>query len=693
MMNQQSASNHVGAYSTRSVIIGEESPSDKLSAYNIRSDAMKQKSVTDKLSVSNTGSPVIKQEPAFKMLSAYGTGPATISLAGTPNSLAAYSTGPVTIKQESTLNNLGAYSTGSPIVRQERSSNMLSAYSTGSATIKQESTFNDLSAFSTGSATIKQESTFNNLSAFNTGSATIKQENVFSKLSANSTPFSTMKQENPSGKLSAYSISSVTRQRYSDVLHVGQHSISRDDECLDPDCSSFCQGIKGKSVKTELDCSQDDFSLNMDTVMGAFGGPFARPSLPPIPEHATASTAGPSLRDLGLTNSNVAISNPDLLIHPNLRNRVERYFEDRKPTPAGWTWSVNDMATTRPFEAGQSSASVALTDSSTVASGSVTGFSQAGPSRPLTPHLGSLHMDSNQMELLQMDLLQMDFGQMNALQMDALHMNPLQINSLQMIPLQTEPLQMGPPPMDTSQLDALTFGPGERADAIGVIGKMREIQTEGVQPFGPSRFLNHPHGNPTGNPNGNYLGTMSAASNQMTSLPDHMNTCIWVEGAPADLTYFEMLRSIRHCGKVYSVHINPPREKHFTAAAKIAFCTRLGAERFFQQAHSAHGIVIRGRRICVRWNRNKYRENFNRAESRVLRISGPSNYVNYKVLGEYFGRLFYFNLIWVEEVKPGVMIWEFSSILAQAHSAKQAIEREPAMMHMVNIKYERDPCE
>lgn len=437
-----------------------------------------------------------------------------------------------------------------------------------------------------------------------------------------------------------------------------------------------------KSFKTEPESKQDDFSLNMDGVLNAFG-PFGRSSLPLIPEHTTptkaSQAAGPNLRDIGLNTSNPSISDPDLLVYPDLRKRVGRYFETRKPTPEGWTWSVDGRlnAAAPLYAPTQSSTSVALTDSSTIASGSVTEFSQAGPSRPSTPQMGPY----------QMGLYQMSPGpptpQMGPYQMALYKTSPPPEAPLQMALVQSGPSQMGP----------VTAGLDNHLDPIAVIGKMREIQTEGMQPFGPSRYLSHPNGNPTGNPNGNYLGTMSAASNRMTNLPDHLNTCIWVEGAPADMTYYEMLRSIRHCGKVYSVHINPPREKHFTAAAKIAFCTRLGAENFFHQAHSGCGIVIRGRRLCVRWNRNKYRENFNRGESRVLRISGPSDYINYPVLAEYFSRLFYFNLIWVQEVSPGVMIWEFSSILAQAHSAKQAIEREPAMMNLVRIKYERDPCE
>ncbi|KFY37665.1 hypothetical protein V494_04677 [Pseudogymnoascus sp. VKM F-4513 (FW-928)] len=622
--------------------------------------------------------------------SPHSTRAAIINRTPPPNLIHAYSNRSAVMNQQTGSDKLGAYTTLSATTNQQAGSDKISAYDTPAVTMNQQTGSRKISSYGAQLAALEQQrqSGLAQLAAmdqqrgpgmacaYGTRSTTTDQQNASDNLGAYGTRSATTTQ-GTAGKLNAYEISSVTRKRFSDILHVGQHTITREDECLDPDCENFCKSIKDNSSKPELECSEDDFSLNMGSVVNAFG-PF---TLAPIPEHAASSNlsqaAGPSLRDLGPNANSTAISDPDLLVYPDLRKRVGRYFETRKPTPEGWTWSVADRhaPANQSYAPTQSTASVALTDSSTIASGSVTELSQAGTSRPGSPQMG----------LLQMVPIQMDSAQMDSAQMA---MVPSQMALAPMDPLQMAVAKMGP-----SEMDNHTVGDEETLHPIAVISKMRELQTEGVVPFGPSRFLNHPSGLPSGNPNGNYLGTMSAASNQMASLPDHMNTCIWVEGAPADLTYFEMLRSIRDCGKVYSVHINPPREKHYTAAAKIAFCTRIGAERFFRQAHSLCGIVIRGRRICVRWNRNKYRENFNRAESRVLKISGDPKFVNYEVLGEYFARLFYFNLIWVEEVTPGVMIWEFSSILAQAHSAKQAIEREPAMMHIVRIKYERDPCE
>ncbi|KFY36545.1 hypothetical protein V495_07809 [Pseudogymnoascus sp. VKM F-4514 (FW-929)] len=595
--------------------------------------------------------------------------------------LSAYNIRPSGINQNVSSGKLSAYSTPSVVANQNVSSGKLSAYDLRPATKDQNGSSGKLSAYDMQSFTMDQIGSPVKLSAYNSLPADLGNLNSSGKLSAYSTQSATNKRTTPSGKLSAYDPPSIKRSKWTDSLQVGQYSISFDGECLDDDCSNFCQNSEDGSSKKEIETSTDKFSLDMDDVLNAFG-PFNLGGLPSIPEEPTM---GPSLRDLGRTVSNPAITNPNLIVYPKLVNRVERYFESRKPTPVGWDWVVGGDPPTLEYVQTRYTQNAGLTDSSTVTSGSMTDFSHTGgPSRPLTPPLDAFQMNGH----LHMD----DPFQVNGhLQMD----DPFITDGG---PLQMGPHQMGPPPMGSRgmvpPLPGLpTLADGKPLDPLTVIGQMRETHAQGVQPFGPSRFLNPTQDSLIDNPNGNYLGSMSAASNQMTTLPNHLNTCIWVEGAPGDLTYYEMLRSIRHCGKVYSVHINPPKEKHFTAAAKIAFCTRLGAERFFQQAHSAYGIIIRGRRICVRWNRNKYRENNNRAESRVLRIFGDPTYVNFQTLGEYFRRLFYFNLIWVEQVAPGVMIWEFSSILAQAHSAKQAIEREPAMMNIVGIKYERDPCE
>lgn len=215
-----------------------------------------------------------------------------------------------------------------------------------------------------------------------------------------------------------------------------------------------------------------------------------------------------------------------------------------------------------------------------------------------------------------------------------------------------------------------------------------------TKPFDPSGYVSSDICTITGQVP--YRGQMGISSNQVPNLPEYLNTCVWIEGAPSDVTYQELLGSIRNCGKIFSAHINPAQAKHTTSAAKIAFCTRTGAERFMVQAHSHIGVSIRGKRVSVRWNRNKYRANGNTKETRVLMITGPPKFVNFETLNQYFLKLFYFDLISVEHLPSGpyaTMIWEFSSILAQAHSAKQAIEREPRLMNILQVRHVPDPCE
>jgi hypothetical protein len=197
-----------------------------------------------------------------------------------------------------------------------------------------------------------------------------------------------------------------------------------------------------------------------------------------------------------------------------------------------------------------------------------------------------------------------------------------------------------------------------------------------------------------------YLGHTTIGSNQVDNLPPHLNTCVWVTNAPGNLTHGEFLSYVRSCGKVFSLHINPPDVGHNTAAVKLAFCTRIGFERFMEQGNTGMGIWIRGRKLRVQPNRNMYRENSNYFESRVLKITGPAKYCNYDVLRQYFTHHFYYNLIKVEyttlaDVKMGginVMIWEFGSILSQAHFAKACIERDPLLKHMLAVEYAPDPC-
>lgn len=87
---------------------------------------------------------------------------------------------------------------------------------------------------------------------------------------------------------------------------------------------------------------------------------------------------------------------------------------------------------------------------------------------------------------------------------------------------------------------------------------------------------------------GSYGGIRGAMPRSQTasevSAEDSKNTCLWLEGLPADITYAELTSSIKNSGRIYSTYINAPIAHHQTSAAKLAFFTRVGAERLYAQA-------------------------------------------------------------------------------------------------------------
>jgi hypothetical protein len=201
--------------------------------------------------------------------------------------------------------------------------------------------------------------------------------------------------------------------------------------------------------------------------------------------------------------------------------------------------------------------------------------------------------------------------------------------------------------------------------------------------------------------NPNYLGQMTYGSNQDPNLPEFLNTAVWIEGIPAAATLRDLLRSIKQCDRIFTAYLNRPNGAHQTSAAKIAFFTRHGAVRFLSQVHTTAGIRILGQKLQARPNRNKYHAHTRWHESRVLRIRGPAKYVNYEFLQAYIASLVVADVLDVFEIHNPVdmiqgvteMEWTFGSVLAQAAAVKLAIEKEPALMELLQVRYCPDPCE
>ncbi len=145
-----------------------------------------------------------------------------------------------------------------------------------------------------------------------------------------------------------------------------------------------------------------------------------------------------------------------------------------------------------------------------------------------------------------------------------------------------------------------------------------------------------------------YRGVRQTTHTLHSSIPDNLNTCLWVECLPPDITYAELLAAIRGCGRIFSTHINYPSASHSTSAAKVAFFRRESAENLMRLGLEGK-FAVRGFRSLVRWNRNRYSESASdKGESRVLLVRGHKRYVNEATLSEYFNKLFWYNLVSVE---------------------------------------------
>ena len=139
---------------------------------------------------------------------------------------------------------------------------------------------------------------------------------------------------------------------------------------------------------------------------------------------------------------------------------------------------------------------------------------------------------------------------------------------------------------------------------VGDIFSVRPLATR--RPFEPARYVDggphvsnlsiiHPNGNfshplitstlPNLGGYGDIRGAMPRSQTvSEVGAEDSKNTCLWLEGLPAKITYAELTASIKNCGRIYSTYINPPVAHHQTSAAKLAFFTRAGAERLYAQA-------------------------------------------------------------------------------------------------------------
>ncbi|KAI1181639.1 hypothetical protein F5B17DRAFT_257726 [Nemania serpens] len=133
----------------------------------------------------------------------------------------------------------------------------------------------------------------------------------------------------------------------------------------------------------------------------------------------------------------------------------------------------------------------------------------------------------------------------------------------------------------------------------------------------------------------NYSGNLDLVANRSANIPDELNTAVWIENLPPNLTHKMLLDSVRNCGKVYATVINGPAQQHTTSASKLVFFDVAGAQNLLRQAREGT-FIVDGYVPDVRHNRIKSEAKRPGPHSRVLHIEGPTCIVNERYLADLF---------------------------------------------------------
>lgn len=197
---------------------------------------------------------------------------------------------------------------------------------------------------------------------------------------------------------------------------------------------------------------------------------------------------------------------------------------------------------------------------------------------------------------------------------------------------------------------------------------------------------------------GNYKGNVDLEKNQSAKIPVEDSCSTWITYLPPNITYHELLRSIRGVGPVYQCHINEAKLHHqvYSCAAKVIFFDKATTQKFLSMYGGNGRLVIGGYRTVVEYNRILTPEQYETpGSSRVLLIHGPAAMVNKDSLTAYFKSKFYFDIDQIFDHGAGddgnaTVEYRFGSFRCQAHSGKMALSREYG--GVIRCAYGVDPC-
>ncbi|KAK4211886.1 hypothetical protein QBC37DRAFT_402091 [Rhypophila decipiens] len=205
--------------------------------------------------------------------------------------------------------------------------------------------------------------------------------------------------------------------------------------------------------------------------------------------------------------------------------------------------------------------------------------------------------------------------------------------------------------------------------------------------------------------------TQASISNQRLNrdyFHRRLNCSLRLSNLPQDVTIKEITDSIRSCGRIYKLKINPtglPLRQR--ATAKVVFFDNTGASALLEQTNLAGpdgpgGIWIRRRRVRVTHSRHRIPPHLDLPldHTRALRFTGPVEVINCSVLTNHFISIFRTDEI--EEVidhtaNPyvGDVEFRFASYKSQALPVLRAVVDEELLWdrtpHVV-VDFAPDPC-
>ncbi|KAI1272168.1 hypothetical protein F5Y07DRAFT_380737 [Xylaria sp. FL0933] len=190
---------------------------------------------------------------------------------------------------------------------------------------------------------------------------------------------------------------------------------------------------------------------------------------------------------------------------------------------------------------------------------------------------------------------------------------------------------------------------------------------------------------------------------EAVNLEDY-NASVWVKNLPGGISHATLLNSVRDCGKVFAIYINPPRDGYVTVSGTIIFFDVAGARNLLQRSREGR-FVVEGYVAQVGHNRIRTPAQPPSSASRVLLFEGPSHIVNPQSLSALFNC---FGILWQDEAvivwsRDGTFTqleWRFASYFRQAQAVWDCMDqmfRDPQVPRgpwtEITVRFGADPCD